>query len=103
MAQDKLRVVARIVALPGSVDFVRRTLLGLVAPTRAEQGCILYDLMQNNADPTDFTFYEEWTGDAELDAHGVTAHIRDTFTALDGHLAGPPDVRRYTSVEQPRL
>src|SRR5688572_7698061 len=95
MPERKLLVVARIVARPESVAVVRRALLGLLAPTRAEAGCILYELMQNTADPTDFTFYEEWESDALLDRHAASPHLASTFAALDGHLAAPPDVRRY--------
>jgi quinol monooxygenase YgiN len=94
----KLYVVARIVAKPDSVLLVRERLSGLLAPTRAEEGCIVYDLFQNESDPTDFTFYEEWTSGAALDAHAVSAHIRAAFAALEGHLASPPDVRRYAKV-----
>ena len=95
MAKSVLGVVARIVAQPGSVDVVRAGLIALLAPTRAEAGCIVYELMHNEADPTDFTFYEEWSHAAALDAHARSAHIAATFAALDGHLAAPPDVRRY--------
>jgi quinol monooxygenase YgiN len=94
----KLYVVARILAKPESVPVVREQLSGLLAPTRAEEGCLVYDLFQNEADPTDFTFYEEWTSGPALDAHAASAHLRDTFAALDGHLASPPDVRRYAKV-----
>lgn len=83
--------MARIVAKPASVEHVRNVLLATVEPTRNEHGCIRYDLMQNT-DPTDFTFYEEWTDAAALDA---SAHIAAGFAQLDGQLAGPPDVRRY--------
>ena len=98
MAQDTLHVVARIVARPESVALVRTTLHGLLAPTRAEAGCLVYDLMQNLSDPTDFTFYEEWTGGAALDAHAASAHIAAAFSTLDGHLVSR-DVRRYSQVE----
>jgi quinol monooxygenase YgiN len=91
-------VVARIVSKPGSIDFVRAQLAGLLGPTRAEAGCLLYDLFQNTHDPTDFTFYEEWTSAAALDAHAASAHIASTFSRLDGHLAAPADVRRYSKV-----
>lgn len=94
----KLHVVARIVARPESVPFVRDMLAGLRAPTREEQGCLVYDLMQNNTDPADFTFYEEWTDGSAIDAHAVSEHIRSTFEKLDGHLAAPPDVRRYSMI-----
>jgi quinol monooxygenase YgiN len=94
----KLYVVARILAKPESIAIVREHLLGLLAPTRAEEGCLVYDLFQNESDPTDFTFYEAWTGGAALDAHAASPHIRRTFTALNGHLASAPDVRRYAQV-----
>jgi quinol monooxygenase YgiN len=95
---SKLHVVARIVARPESASRVRDHLSKLLTPTRAEEGCLVYDLFQNESDPTDFTFYEEWTSGAALEAHAASAHIRDTFAALDGHLAAPADVRRYAKV-----
>ena len=98
MARAVLGVVARIIANPGSVDVVRKGLEGLMEPTRAEQGCLVYDLMQNTEDPTDFTFYEEWTDEAALHAHSQSAHLAATFQSLDGHLAAAPDVRRYRFV-----
>jgi quinol monooxygenase YgiN len=98
MAKSAVGVVARIVAKPDSVEIVRKGLLSLLEPTRREPGCILYELMQNSADPTDFTFYEEWTDAASLNAHGAAAHLESTFQKLDGHLAGR-DVRRYSFID----
>ena len=95
MAKPVVGVVARIVAKPDSVEHVKAVLLEAIDPTRREHGCIVYDLMQNRADPTDFTFYEEWTDEAALDAHSRSAHIAAGFARLEGHLAAPRDVRRY--------
>ncbi|TNF73803.1 MAG: antibiotic biosynthesis monooxygenase, partial [Acidobacteria bacterium] len=44
MASDTLRVVARLVAKPDKVDELRTLLTGLLEPTRAEPGCISYEL-----------------------------------------------------------
>ena len=99
MAKSVLGVVARIVAKPESVEVVRTGLKSLLEPTRQEVGCILYELMQNEADPTDFTFYEEWTNGDALEAHARSAHIESTFRSLDGHLAAAPDVRRYSYID----
>ena len=99
MTRTVLGVVARIVAKAESVDLVREELTSLLEPTRGEAGCILYELMQNESDPTDFTFYEEWTSTAALDAHSRSEHLRSTFARLDGHLAAPPDVRRYSYID----
>ncbi len=72
MAKSAVGVVARIVAKPDSVDIVREGLRSLLQTMRAEACCILYELMQNRSDPMDFTFYEEWTDEASLNAHGAS-------------------------------
>lgn len=100
MSKSSVGVVARIVAKPGSVEVVREGLMSLLEPTRAETGCIIYELMQNTADPTDFTFYEEWTDEASLNAHGASAHLKSAFQKLEGHLAGGRDVRRYVFIDR---
>ena len=98
MPDKSLRVVARITARPDTVNQVRDILLTLVAPTRAEEGCVVYDLLQNRTDPTDFTFVEEWASDATFEAHHQTRHIRSAFPKLEALVAGPPDIRTYTLI-----
>ncbi|HMS08112.1 MAG TPA: putative quinol monooxygenase [Pyrinomonadaceae bacterium] len=90
-----LRVVAHLISKPDSIDETREVLLGLIEPTVAEAGCITYELHQNTADPTDFTFIEEWTDDASLDAHLESAHLAAAREKLGDLLAEPADIRRY--------
>lgn len=54
-----LRVVARVAAKANSVEQVRAILMGVVEPTRREPGCLSYQLLQSQADPTDFPCIEE--------------------------------------------
>ncbi len=98
MTGTSLRVVARITARPETVNQVRDILLGLVAPTLAEEGCVVYELLQNRAEPTDFTFVEEWASDATLEAHHASPHIRSAFPKLEALVAGPPDIRTYSLI-----
>jgi len=63
MRDQAVRVVARVVARPGKEDELRTLLRGLIEPTRREPGCVTYELLQNTADPTDFTFVEEWSSE----------------------------------------
>ena len=98
MPDTSLRVVARITARPDTVNQVREILLGLVAPTRAEEGCVVYELLQNRTDPTDFTFVEEWASDATFERHHTTEHIRSAFPKLQALVAVPPDIRTYSLV-----
>ena len=93
-----IRVVAHITARPEKVEDTRELLLSLIEPTRAEQGCVTYELMQNTADPTDFTFVEAWTSDAALDAHLETEHLRRAAALGADLFAAPPDIRRYRFV-----
>lgn len=96
MASDSLRVVATITALPDKAEEPKSILLGLIAPTRGEAGCIGYQLLQNNSDPSDFVFVEEWTSDAALDQHMTTPHLQDAVTSAQSLFAKAPDIRRYS-------
>jgi quinol monooxygenase YgiN len=93
-----LRVVARISVRPNMVAEAKAALVALIAPTRKEAGCISYVLLQNNADPTDLTFVEEWENDAALDAHLKTPHVTAALAKMPALLTAPPDIRRYSVV-----
>ena len=95
MSKPTIRVVARLVALPDKIEELKSLLLSIIDPTRQEQGCIKYELLQNNSDPTDFTFVEEWESDAKLDAHLASKHIQEALPKLEGVAAAAPDIRRY--------
>jgi quinol monooxygenase YgiN len=95
MTNQTLRVVARLIALPEKVEELKALLLGLIEPTRQETGAIKYELLQNQSDPTDFTFVEEWASHADLDTHLASTHIQAAIAQLDGLVATPPDIRRY--------
>jgi quinol monooxygenase YgiN len=54
---------------PGQVDAVREALLGAIDSTRAEDGCLDYDLYQSFDDPAMLFYRENWTGQPVLDKH----------------------------------
>ena len=60
MSSGKLTVVARFKAKPGKEEQVKRELLKLLAPTRAETGCLNYDLHESLGNPAEFLFHENW-------------------------------------------
>ncbi|MDF5716376.1 MAG: putative quinol monooxygenase [Rhizonema sp. NSF051] len=95
MTNPTLRVVARFVALPEKVEALKAVLLELVEPTRHEAGCIKYELLQNQSDPTDLTFVEEWTSHDALNTHLVSAHMKAVGAKLEGLVVAEPDVRQY--------
>ena len=86
---EKIDVIAHIHAAGGNEDVVRAALESFVAPTRAEEGCLRYDLFQDVSDPLQFTFIEEWSSSAALEAHSKSAHIAAGRAQMAGKLAGP--------------
>ncbi|KAF0247912.1 MAG: hypothetical protein FD167_2688 [bacterium] len=96
---NQIHIVARIVAQADKVEIVRETLLGLVEPTRKEAGCISYQLLQNNADPTDFTFVEVWANQKAIDAHFATTYVQEALAKVPTLVAKAPDIQYYSIVK----
>jgi quinol monooxygenase YgiN len=95
---SKLTVVAKVVAKKESVDRVKNELLKLIAPTRKEDGCIDYCLLQDNDDPAVFIFYENWESEVCLARHMESDHFKNYVSAVDGLLEGKI-VNKMTRIE----
>ena len=95
MAKDTLRVIVRIKARPDKVNELLSVLSFLVEPTRKEVGCLSYELLQHNEDPTDLTLVEEWESESTLELHIATKHFKDAMTKLPKLVAAEPDIRKY--------
>ena len=98
MAEDTLRVIAKVKARPGKGNELLSVLSSLVEPTRKEPGCISYILLQNNEDPTDFALVEEWQSSTALQSHFAAKHFKDALVKLPNLVAAEPDIQRYHSV-----
>jgi quinol monooxygenase YgiN len=94
MAQP-LSVVAELKAKPGKEDDLRRLLLTLIEPTRAEDGCLQYDLHVHATEPGSFVFYENWTSREHLDRHLTSQHLMAAVGAAGDLLAEPPLIETY--------
>ena len=79
-------VIARIETRKESVELVKAELLKLIEPTRKEEGCIQYDLHQDNECPEVFFFYENWVSRDLLQKHLANTHIAEYLNAVDGHV-----------------
>jgi quinol monooxygenase YgiN len=103
MTDDRLVLIVEFRAAAGRTDDLRTALLALVAPTRAEAGCLQYDLHEDPSDPDVLAFYEIWAdGDAHA-AHDRTEHVRAISAAIPGLTAEPPRFRRLRRVEPDAL
>ncbi|MCV2869693.1 antibiotic biosynthesis monooxygenase [Defluviimonas sp. WL0002] len=70
-----LTVVARLKAKAGKEDALYEVLTGLLAPTRAEKGCVFYDMHKSADEPGLFMFTEEWETRPLWDDHMNSPHL----------------------------
>lgn len=85
MAQ--LTIVAHIHAKSDKTDFVKDELVKLIPITRAEEGCIQYDLHQDNENPAHFVFYESWESREIWQKHMNAPHMKAYIENTEGAIA----------------
>ena len=78
-ADDLLTAVTFITGLEGKEEELKRELLALTAPTRAEPGALRYDLYQSPVKKNEFMRLEVWRNPAALEEHKQTPHIKASF------------------------
>ena len=87
MRNKQLTITASILAKPEKREFVRQALLNLIPPTLKEEGCLNYDLHQDNENPDRFFFYENWESRALWLNHNDSDHIAAHRKATEGAVA----------------
>ena len=95
---EPLTIIARFRAKPRQESRALETLRSLLAPTRAESGCINYDLHQSIEDPALFIFYENWESAAHLEKHSQSQHLQALRKVQAEIFVGPPEVTRWKAV-----
>ena len=82
-----LTILAQITASEGKEDLVRTELEKLVDITRAERGCLQYDLHIDNENPGFFVFYENWESRDLWQTHMNAPHLAAYAKATAGAVA----------------
>lgn len=99
MESKQIVVTARVRAREGFEAEIERELLALVAPSRAEEGCINYDLHRNGDDASLFMFHETWASREDLDRH-MSQPSMDAFDErTEGMLAEPVEIAFWERLE----
>ncbi len=78
-----LTIVAHITAKPDQIDVVRSELESLIPPTRAEAGCLQYDLHVDHENPAHFMFYENWRSADDWQAHMSAPHLQQVLQRIE--------------------
>ena len=91
-------VMARTKAKPGAEDTIKQGLIGLAAQSRAEVGCINYDLHQSFDDPSLFLVFENWSSKDALDKHMETSYFKEFVSKAADLLTQPPEITLWKRV-----
>jgi quinol monooxygenase YgiN/quercetin dioxygenase-like cupin family protein len=78
-ADEWLTAVTFIRGAAGKEEAIKRELLSLTAPTRAEAGSIQYDLYQSTSRPNEFMRFEVWRNPEALDLHKASPYLKASF------------------------
>jgi len=87
ISMSKLTIVANIIANDDQIDLVKTELEKLILLTRVEEGCIQYDLHQDNDNPAHFMFFENWETRELWQDHMNNQHLADYMAATEGAVA----------------
>jgi len=82
-----ITVVAKVTAKSDAIEAVKTELLKMIAPTRMEEGCIEYRLHQDNDNPDNFVFYENWKDISCLEQHMNSQHFLKYVAVVDDLIA----------------
>ncbi len=77
MCEMPIILSVTIEAVTGREDELAVLLTSLVEPTRAEPGCLGYDLNSSKEHPGIFLFYEKFAGQSALDEHVNSNHFQE--------------------------
>ena len=98
MSAKAITVVATFQARPGKESELKSALIGLVAPTRQEAGCINYDLHALPEDPAKFLFHENWTSKAHLYTDLRSPHIKALLPRVEELCMALPEIKLWEQI-----
>lgn len=84
MSNQKLTIVARILAKEEKADMVKAELLKLAGFSKSDEGCINYDLHQDQENSNLFFVYENWENSDSLQKHVESKHFVNYMEVTQG-------------------
>jgi quinol monooxygenase YgiN len=90
--------VAEFFAKEGKTEELIAALHRLIESTRAEGGCIRYELNQRADDAKGITFIEKWTDRKAFDEHCAMPYISNFFDNVRPELVERFEVKLYEEI-----
>jgi quinol monooxygenase YgiN len=95
---EQLTIVAHLYVREDKLEEAKQFLLDLIAKSRSEAHCLDYHLHQDNDNPMEFTFYENWTDRAAWDRHMELPYLKELAQRRDEFFSQKSDIRMMTMI-----
>jgi len=99
MSHSVIHSVIDVFAKLQSVEKVRSALLGVLEPTRKEDGCLKYKLFENMADHCQFTLIGAWENEDAFEDHLQSDHYRKLDSDIKHDLQKTTEIKRYKYIQ----
>ena len=96
----QLTNIAFFRAQPNQTQALGTALSALLEPTRAETGCLNYDLHQSLDDAEVWFVYEKWRSAEGLSIHMQSEHLRAFLKAAPDLIVGDTDLRQFSMISK---
>ena len=98
MANKGVTVIARVRANEGKEEVVRQELTALIAPTRSEPGCVMYNLHQGADNKSLFMVYVSWSSKNALDDHLKKPYLKSFVEKAKDLLVEPVEITLWEQI-----
>jgi quinol monooxygenase YgiN len=92
MSDEKIVLVARLKVKKEMVEEAKTAALALVEVSRAESGCLNYDIHQAIDDETVFVWHETWATKNALNEHFAMPYFAEFFATVEKVAETPPQI-----------
>lgn len=79
------------IAKPGCINEMKKLLSAMVKPSKAEDGCMLYEIFQYENQPEKFMAVETWRDEKALNGHKHSEHYKVYKSSYEPYCA-----KKYT-------
>lgn len=93
---DPLYLIVTLRPRPACRDEARLALLKLREASRGEDGCELFDFVQESKSPSSWLMIEKWTSRAHWEAHMLSSHTVQFGDVAGELLAEPASIAFYS-------
>ncbi len=90
-----VRVIVNAKAKPGTGDEIVAFFRSILPETRAYEGCVSVDALQNSDDADNVVLVEEWASREQYEKYLAWQRERGTSGRLAEALAEPPSIRHF--------